>query len=202
MKEIDIISSSFEQHYNLTLETYKRHSKTIEAASLMILNSFAEGGKVFIFGNGGSAADSQHIAAEFVGRFLKERKSLPAIALTTDTSIITSLGNDYGFNKIFERQVEGLVSKQDIVIAISTSGESENVIAGAKMAKLKGASVIAFTGEEGGSLGKIADLLINVPSKETPRIQEMHTLIAHTICSLVENATLQDRGKIIINNCN
>lgn len=186
MNEMEIISRSFEKHSNLVWETYKRHSENLEAASLMILESLNNGGKLVIFGNGGSAADSQHIAAEFVGRFLEERRGLPAIALTTDSSILTSVGNDYGFENIFQRQVESLVSQKDVVVAISTSGNSGNVIKGVEEARAKGAKVIAFTGERGGKLSGVVDLLIDVPSNEASRVQEMHILIAHIICNLVE----------------
>ncbi len=151
-----------------------------------IQRSLKDGGKILFFGNGGSAADSQHIAAEFIGRFKKERKSLPAIALTTDTSILTAIGNDYGFDKVFSRQVEGLAQKNDIVIGISTSGNSKNVIEGIKLAKKMGLKTISMTGCDGGELGKISDISVIVPSKVTARIQESHICIFHIICELVE----------------
>jgi len=144
------------------------------------------GGKLVLFGNGGSAADSQHVAAEFVGRFNMERRGLPAISLTVDTSILTSIANDYGFDKVFSRQVEALVSEKDIVIAISTSGNSVNVLKGIEEAKKRGAKVIGFTGKKGGKMAKVCDVLLKVNSAETWHVQETHIVILHTICKLTE----------------
>ena len=140
-----------------------------------------------IFGNGGSAADAQHMAAEFVSRYLTERLSLPAIALTTDTSILTAIGNDYDFNKIFSRQCESLVNNGDTIIAISTSGTSKNVILGVEEAKKRGAKIISLIGMDGPILNEKSDICIKVPSNETPRIQEGHRIIIHIICQFVEN---------------
>lgn len=137
-------------------------------------------------GNGGSAADSQHFAAELIGRFKLERKSLPAVSLTTDTSIITALGNDYSFEVIFSRQCESLVQKNDVVVAISTSGKSKNIIKAVKISKKKGAKIIAFIGENIKPLDKYSDIVLNVPSKSTPHIQEVHRILMHIICELVE----------------
>jgi len=162
-------------------------SLDIEKAITIIVNCLKNGNKIILFGNGGSAADAQHIASEFVGRFQKERKSLPAIAFTTDTSIITSIANDYGYDKIFERQCESLAKEGDVVLAISTSGTSKNVILGAKMAKKNGAKVISLTGSRETQLTKISDISIRVPSSSIPRIQEVHRLILHLICSAVEH---------------
>lgn len=187
MKELEIVSSSFNKHSELLGHTLEKHSESVVLAAKLIIDAFEKGGKVVIFGNGGSAADSQHLAAEFIGRFLGERKSLPAIAISTDTSVITSIGNDFGFEKIFERQVESLVSNNDVVIAISTSGNSENVIRGVVAAKNNGAKIIALTGEKGGSLNGLADILLDIPSNDIPRIQEMHILVGHTICNIVES---------------
>jgi len=144
--------------------------------------------KILLFGNGGSAADSQHIAAEFIGRFKKERRAVGAVALTTDTSCLTALGNDYSFDIIFSRQIEGLGQKGDIAIGISTSGNSKNVIEGIKKAKDLGLKTITLTGCDGGKLAKISDISIIVPSNDTARIQESHSCIAHAICELVENS--------------
>jgi D-sedoheptulose 7-phosphate isomerase len=160
----------------------------IEKAAQMIVDCYKKGGKVVLFGNGGSAADAQHIAAELVGKYKLERKALPAIALNINTSIITAIGNDYGFEKVFSRQVEALVNENDVVIALSTSGNSENVIAGVLRAKDRGAKVVALTGSSGGRLKESADILLNVPSDDTPRIQEAHITIGHIICGLVENS--------------
>ena len=157
----------------------------IKSSNLISL-SLKNKNKLVSFGNGGSAADAQHFVAEFVGRFRKERKSLPAIAFTTDTSILTSIGNDYSFDKIFERQCESLVSKGDVVLAISTSGKSKNVISGVKMAKKNGAKIICLTGNKTTELVKISDISIQISSNLTPRIQEVHRLILHLICDIVE----------------
>ena len=162
------------------------------------------GGKVILFGNGGSAADAQHIAAEFVGRFVHHRPSLPAIALTTNTSVLTSISNDYGFEQVFARQVEGLGRPGDVVIAISTSGRSPNVIAGVLAARKKGLSTIGLTGGDGGDLATAVDLPIVIPSSNTPRIQECHITVGHILCDVVEkmlfqadDADLFSRGNLV-----
>lgn len=152
----------------------------------IITKSLKKGKKIILFGNGGSAADAQHIAAEFIGRFNLERKSLPAIALTTDSSILTSLSNDYSFETVFERQCESLVSKGDIIFGISTSGNSKNVLNGLKISKKLGGITIGLLGNEGGKIKKIVDYSLIVNSKSTPRIQEVHRIIYHLICDLVE----------------
>lgn len=144
------------------------------------------GGKILLMGNGGSAADSQHIAAEIVGRYQRERKGLPAIALTTDSSILTSVGNDYGFEHIFSRQVEALCRPEDIVIGISTSGNSANVVAGIVAAKHGGAYTVGLTGAGGGRLSDLCDATLAMPSADTPRIQEAHILIGHILCDLID----------------
>jgi D-sedoheptulose 7-phosphate isomerase len=144
------------------------------------------GGKLILLGNGGSAADAQHIACELVGRFLLERRALEAVALSTDTSILTCLGNDYGYDRIFERQIEACAKPGDVVVGISTSGNSPNVIRAVKRAKKAGCTTIGMTGRGGGKLKGMVDVLLNVPSEETPRIQESHILMGHIICELVE----------------
>lgn len=159
----------------------------IEKVAKTIINRIGKGGTVYICGNGGSAADAQHIAAELVGRFLKNRKSLPAVALSTDTSVMTSLANDYGFENIFAKQVEGLVRKGDCLWAISTSGSSPNVIKAAALAKKRGAKVIAFTGRKNSPLGKIADVCLCCENEKTFVVQEMHQIAYHIICGLVES---------------
>lgn len=146
------------------------------------------GGKILICGNGGSAADSQHIAGELVGRFKKERRAIAAISLTTDTSVMTCLGNDYGFDRVFERQVEALGRKGDLLIAISTSGSSANVLKAAVKAKETGMTVVGFFGKAGGAIGQYCDMAFLAPETDTPRVQEMHILAAHIICELVEDA--------------
>ncbi len=183
----NIINNSFEESASLILKSKKltnQISKVIE----IIIKSYKKGGKVIIFGNGGSAADSQHFAAELIGRYKLERQSLPAIALTTDSSIITALGNDYGFDYVFSRQCEAVVKKGDIVIAISTSGKSKNVIKAIIASKKNGAMTIGLTGGNGGDLRKLVDIPLIVASTSTPRIQEVHRIIIHMICELVEES--------------
>jgi D-sedoheptulose 7-phosphate isomerase len=160
--------------------------KIVETVKLLT-KALKKGRKIFFFGNGGSAADSQHIAAEFIGRFQKERRSLPAVALTTDTSILTAIGNDYGFDKVFARQIEGLGEKGDVAFGISTSGHSPNVVEGIKKAKGMGLTTVSLTGHDGGALAKLTDISLIVPSKSTARIQESHICVAHAICELVED---------------
>ena len=163
--------------------------KKIELIALALVTSYRNNGKMVLFGNGGSAADAQHIAGEMIGRYKMERKSMPAIALTANSPIVTAIGNDYGFEYIFERQVDALVNSQDVVIGISTSGNAENVLRGLKRAKEKGATTIAFTGRTGGKLQEIAhaiDIFLQVPSDNTPRIQEAHIAVGHIVCGLVE----------------
>lgn len=153
-----------------------------------IIEAQRAGKKLVIFGNGGSAADSQHISAELIGRFEKERKALRALALTTNTSILTALANDYDYNYVFARQIEAWVEPGDVVIGITTSGNSKNVLRGFEAAKQRGAVVAAFTGEGGGASAALADLLFAMPSKNTARIQECHIAISHILCGLVERA--------------
>jgi D-sedoheptulose 7-phosphate isomerase len=147
------------------------------------------GGKLVFFGNGGSAADAQHLAAELVVRLRAERPSLPALALTVNPSVLTAAGNDYGFERIFSRQIESLVSRGDVLIPLSTSGTSPNILRGAEAGRSRGAYVVAFTGETGGKLAPLADLLLNVPSTDPQRIQESHITIGHIACSLIEQLT-------------
>lgn len=162
------------------------------ATTDLVLGALKNGKKVLLMGNGGSAADAQHIAAELIGRFKVDRKALPAIALTTDTSILTAVGNDYSFDDVFSRQVAALANEGDIVIGISTSGSSPNVLNGIRAAKEIGCKTIGMTGKDGGELARLADLSLIVPSQETPRIQEAHITIGHIICSLVEQSFLGD----------
>ena len=163
----------------------KDEAKTIIAVADEIAQAFRRGNKVFLFGNGGSAADAQHIAAEFTGKYMRDRAPLPAIALTTNTSSLTAISNDYGYEYIFLRQVQALVAKGDVVIGISTSGNSPNVILAIDEAKRCGAITVALTGQSG-KLKELADHVLSVPSKDTPLIQEAHITIGHIICQLVE----------------
>lgn len=160
--------------------------KIIEKTAKTIISCIEKGGIIYICGNGGSAADAQHIAGELVGRFLRRRKALPAVAISTDTSVITSIANDYGFENIFAKQVEGLVKKQDCLWALSTSGSSSNVVKAAELAKKRGAKVIAFTGKKNSRLEKIADVCLCSENEKTFAVQEMHQLAYHIICGLVE----------------
>lgn len=179
------IESYFQSSSNLILKSIKLTPKIQEAIEI-ILESLLAGKKIVLFGNGGSAADAQHIAAELIGRFQVERKSIAAIALTTDSSIITSLSNDYSYDVVFQRQCEGLVKSGDVVIGISTSGKSKNVQNGLKTAKKMGAKTIAFLGNDGGTIKIFADLSITVDSSSTAKIQEVHRIIYHIICENVE----------------
>ena len=145
------------------------------------------GGKLVFFGNGGSAADAQHLAAELVVRLRAERPGLPALALTTNTSVLTAAGNDYGFERIFSRQIESLVTPHDVVVALSTSGTSPNILKAIEMGRIRGAFLVALTGETGGSLTGKVDLLLDVPSRDPQRIQEAHITIGHIVCSLIEH---------------
>ena len=160
----------------------------IEQAGGLIAATLSQGGKLLLCGNGGSASDSQHIAAELTGRFLKDRRPLAAVALTTDTSALTSIANDYSFDEVFSRQVLGLGRKGDCLLAISTSGNSRNVLRAVEAARAVGISVIGLLGRDGGALRALCDVALVVPSTTTARIQEAHIFIGHTLCALVEQA--------------
>ena len=161
-------------------------TEKINEAITMARTSYQNGGKMLLMGNGGSASDAQHIAAEFIGRYKKERRPVAAIALTTDTSILTCVDNDYGFDTVFSRQVEGLAKKEDVIIAISTSGNSENVIRGVDKAREMGVKTIGLLGNQGGKLKDKVNLAIVVPSTNTARIQEAHITIGHIICEILD----------------
>ena len=165
----------------------REHDDLLRVAAA-IRAAHAAGGKVLIFGNGGSAADAQHMAAELVNRFQKERKALAALSLTTDTSILTSVGNDYTFDRVFDRQVEALGRPGDVALGITTSGNSANVVRGLEAARGCGMVTVALTGRDGGPIGRIADIHINVPSDSTPRVQEVQRTLLHVMCDLVERA--------------
>lgn len=159
----------------------------ISVVGIAMQNSVKAGGKILLMGNGGSAADSQHIAAEIVGRFKKERKGMPAIALTTDTAILTSVGNDYGYDYVFTRQVEALCQPNDLVIGITTSGNSANVVNAMKAAKIIGATTVGLTGGSGGKLNGLCDHNLMMPSNVTARIQEAHIFVGHCLCEILES---------------
>jgi D-sedoheptulose 7-phosphate isomerase len=187
------MSESFiKSEFNATADLLHRMSsesvEAILAAARLLIDSLAGGHKVLVFGNGGSAADAQHFAAELAGRYRRERRALPVIALTTDTSLLTAISNDYSFTQVFSRQVEALLQPGDVVIGISTSGRSANVIAGLETARNLGGHGLALTGANRHPMEDVAGLVIAVPSKDTPRIQEAHALIIHILCDLVERA--------------
>ena len=181
-----IIKHEFSEHIKVSVETIKSIGKPIEIAAKICIDSLKNGNKILIFGNGGSAADAQHIAAELVGRYKTERKGIPAIALTTDTSAITAIANDYGYLHVFDRQVEALANKDDVAIGISTGGSSTNVISALKLANNLGCKTIGFSGKDGGEFNALCDVNLIAIAEDTPRIQEMHILIGHTICHLIE----------------
>lgn len=179
-KDFDTISENFKKIKTLTPK--------IEEVCKICIDSLKNGGKVMFCGNGGSAADSQHLAAELVGRYKMNRPALNSVALTTDTSILTAVGNDFGYDTIFERQVEGIGKKGDVLVGLSTSGNSKNVLLAMQKAKDMGIKTVAFTGEKGGKMKDFADYAINVPSDTTNHIQEMHIAVGHIICGYIEKA--------------
>ena len=162
--------------------------KPVLDAAAAIVDALARGGKLLLFGNGGSAADAQHVAAELVGRFTRERVALAAIALTTDTSVLTSVGNDYAFDRVFARQVEALGRSGDVALGISTSGASPNVVAALEAARALRMQTIALTGSDGGAVGRAAGIHLNVPSDITARVQEVHRTLLHVMCDIVERS--------------
>jgi D-sedoheptulose 7-phosphate isomerase len=183
-----IIEFEFSEHLKTSQATMKSIGDSLEAATNICINSLKNGGKILILGNGGSASDAQHIAAELVCRYKAERKGLPAVALTTDTSVLTAIGNDFGYEHVFDRQIEALANEGDVVIGISTGGTSANVISALVLAKKTGCKTIGFSGRGGGEMNTLCDVNLVVPAEDTPRIQEMHILIGHTICQLIDNA--------------
>jgi len=188
-----IIKHEFSEHIKASQNTLDSIADQIETASKICINSLKNGGKILIMGNGGSAADAQHIAAELVGRYKTERKGLPAIALTTDTSAITAIANDYGFLHVFDRQVEALAHKDDVIIGISTGGTSPNVVNALTAANKLDCKTIGLSGKDGGDFNALCDVNLVVNSDDTPRIQEMHILIGHTICHLIEQESFKSK---------
>lgn len=181
------IQAAFEEHL-YAIGSLRELAPELEAVAKRMVDAIRSGGKILWMGNGGSAADSQHLAAELVGRYNRERKGLPSIALTTDPSILTAVSNDYGFDAIFARQIEALASNRDVVVGISTSGRSQNVLNGIKKAREIGAYTVAFAGKDGGQLAKAVDIALVVPSQTTSRIQEGHILLGHILCDWIEAA--------------
>jgi D-sedoheptulose 7-phosphate isomerase len=186
--DLGVIAAIFEQTIALHERVRTLDHGPIADAAQVIRDAFAAGGRLLIFGNGGSAADSQHMAAELVGRFERERAAMPAIALSTDTSVLTGLGNDYGYERVFARQIEGLGNAGDVAFGISTSGNSPSVIVALEAARVRGLKTVALTGRDGGAAALAADIHINVPDPSTARVQEVHRTIIHAICQLVEMA--------------
>lgn len=180
------LRAALEESIAVKAALLEEHLETVAAIVARLVSVFRAGGKVVLFGNGGSAAEAQHVAAELVGRFMMEREPLPALALSTDTSILTSIGNDSSFDAVFARQVLALVRPGDLVVAISTSGRSPNVLQGVAAARQRGAAVLALTGEAGGPLRDAADICLCVPSRNTGRVQEANLTLWHAICEIVE----------------
>lgn len=185
---LEMIQKELQSHKETIEKTIEIMVPDIQQASILMVNTLKNGSKVLLCGNGGSAADAQHIAAELTGRYKSERKGLPAIALTTDTSAITAISNDYGYDRVFDRQVEALANKGDLLIGISTSGNSKNIISALTSAKDAGCQTLGLSGREGGEMNNACDINLVVPSTDTPRIQEMHILIGHILCQAVDDA--------------
>lgn len=182
-----IIKNEFLSHLETINKTMETMQEALEEASKIAVETLKNGNKILLCGNGGSAADAQHIAAELVGRYKTTRRGLPAIALTTDTSALTAISNDYGYDRVFERQVEALATKGDLIIGISTSGNSKNVLNALKCAKTLECKTLGLSGNNGGAMNEMCNINLVIPSNDTPRIQEMHILVGHTICQIIDN---------------
>jgi D-sedoheptulose 7-phosphate isomerase len=185
---IQVVSSMLAEAAALHERVRKSHLEPVVSAAEAIVASLKSGGKLLLFGNGGSAADAQHVAAELVGRFQHDRAALSAIALTTDTSVLTSIGNDDSYERVFVRQIEALGRAGDVAFGISTSGLSTNVISGLETAKAQGLRTIGLTGRDGGHVGKVVEIHVNVPAESTARVQEVHRTLLHAICEIVETS--------------
>jgi len=184
----DMIQKEFNSHLKTIQTVILGSAEALQEAALMAVNTLKNGNKVLLCGNGGSAADAQHIAAELSGRYKSERKGLPGIALTTDTSVITAISNDYGYDRVFDRQVEALANEGDMLIGISTSGNSRNVVNALILANKLGCKTLGLSGKTGGMMNEVCHLNLLVPSDDTPRIQEMHILFGHIICQAIDDA--------------
>ena len=196
------VAREIEESIKVKAKLVDEATELIAQMAVVVATQLRAGGKLIIFGNGGSAADAQHIAAEFVGRYLVEREGLPAIALTTDTSALTAIGNDYGFEQVFSRQIQALAKREDVALGISTSGDSQNVVRGLTVARELGLATLGFTGQNGGRMRNLVDLCLCVPSDATPRIQEVHILVGHILVGIAENVLLsggetQSPGRVI-----
>ena len=186
--ESDLISTTLAEAIALHDRVRRSPVQPVADAAAAIVDALTSGGKVLLFGNGGSAADAQHVAAELVGRFERDRKPLAALALSTDTSVLTAIANDEGYERVFTRQIEALARAGDVAVAITTSGLSPNVVDGLEAAKKRGLRTIGITGRDGGHVGRMVDIHVNVPSDSTPRVQEVQRTLLHAICDLVERA--------------
>ena len=187
---LEIIQDHAEEGAKLRVSFFAENAHIVDGAALAMARCLAAGGKILVCGNGGSAADAQHMTGELLGRFLMERPSLPAVALTVDTSTLTAIGNDYGYDHIFSRLLAASGKEGDVLVGISTSGNSRNIIEAYKVCKEKGIKIISLTGASGGLMKDFGGILLNVPSTDTPRIQESHIMIGHIICELVEKTTV------------
>ena len=187
---VALFRSTFDETIALHRQVKDADPRPLVDAAAAIVDALARGGKLLVFGNGGSAADAQHVAAELVGRFTRERVALAAVALTTDTSVLTSVANDYAFERVFARQVEALGRRGDVALGISTSGASPNVVAALEAARALGMQTIALTGGDGGAVGRVAAIHMNVPSAVTARVQEVHRTLLHVICDIVEKSVV------------
>ena len=184
----DVVYSELQAHKETIERVLDTLQSDIERACNMAVKALKDGKKIILFGNGGSASDAQHIAGELTGRYKKERRALPAISINTDTSALTAIGNDYAYERVFERQVEALAQPGDLLIGISTTGNSENVVKALNRGRQLGCVTLGLSGKGGGKMNGKCDLNIVVPSDDTPRVQEMHILIGHTICQAIDNA--------------
>ena len=185
---MEMIQSELNAHKETIEKTIEGLQSHIYTACVIASETINNGGKILLCGNGGSAADAQHIAAELSGRYKIERRGLAGIALTTDTSVLTAVGNDYGYDRVFDRQVEALAREGDLIIGISTSGNSKNVLRALSLGRNMGCKTIGLSGRDGGAMHEFCDINLVVPSDDTPRIQEMHILIGHTICQAIDNS--------------
>jgi phosphoheptose isomerase len=190
LRDDDVVRAALAETIALHERQRAADSRPVVEAAHAVIEALRAGGRLLVFGNGGSAADAQHVAAELVGRFLHDRQGLAAIALTTDTSVLTSVANDFAFDRVFARQVEALGRPGDVAFGISTSGRSRSIVAALEVARARGLRTVALTGRDGGAVGAQADIHINVASNATPRVQEVHRTLLHVICDLVERAFL------------
>ena len=184
---LETIKKEFELHLQTIQDVQNNMETKLESAAKLVVETLKNGNKILIFGNGGSAADAQHFAAELTGRYKTERRGLPVIALTTDTSALTAIGNDYGYDRVFDRQVESLAAKGDLLIGISTSGNSKNVLNAFELGKEIGCNIIGMSGRDGGAMNEASNINLVIPSNDTPRIQEMHILFIHTLCQIIDD---------------